>query len=151
MIEVADLKKINMLKSLDDKKLERMRDLASLETKRKGDFFFHGGSDAERIYGLLSGRVGLAVAKHPEHHTWLVEMEPSNSFGVSAAIFVPGKKYMYCAKALTDVKALSWRGEDLKDLFEEDPELGYHFILEIARMVKDRLTVVNIQFVDIYS
>ncbi|MFP4667674.1 MAG: cyclic nucleotide-binding domain-containing protein [Desulfobacterales bacterium] len=151
MIEIADLKKINMLKSLDDKKLELMSDTASLESRRKGSFFFHDGSEADRIYGLLSGRVGLAVAKHPEHHTWLVEIGPSNSFGISAAIFVPGAKYMYCAKALSGVKALSWKGDELRDLFEEDFELGYRIMSEMARMVKDRLTVVNIQFVDIYS
>ncbi|MFW5908787.1 MAG: cyclic nucleotide-binding domain-containing protein, partial [Desulfosalsimonas sp.] len=101
MIEIEDLQKINMFKPLDDSRLERMRDLASLESRRKGSFFFHGGSTADKIYALLSGRIGLAVAKHPEHHTWLVEMGPGNSFGVSAAIFVPDGTYMYCAKALT--------------------------------------------------
>ncbi|MFW6296972.1 MAG: cyclic nucleotide-binding domain-containing protein [Desulfosalsimonas sp.] len=151
MIEIEDLQKINMFKPLDDSRLERMRDLASLESRRKGSFFFHGGSTADKIYALLSGRIGLAVAKHPEHHTWLVEMGPGNSFGVSAAIFVPDGTYMYCAKALTDVKALSWRGEDLRTLFEEDPALGYRFMSEMARMVKERLTVVNIQYVDIYG
>ncbi len=100
MIEIADLKQINMLKSLD---------------------------------------------------IWVVEIGPSNTFGVSAAIFTPGRTHMTCARALTDVNALSWRGEELKNLFEEDFELGYRYMSELARIIKDRLRVKNIQFSDMYS
>lgn len=156
MIEISDLKKINILKPLDDKRLERLRDLASLESTPKGHFFFHAEDTADKIYSVLSGRVGLAVARHRQDegidpHTWVVEIGPSNSFGVSAAIFIADRRYMTCAKALTSVKALSWRGEELKNFFEEDFELGYRFMSELARVVKERLMVKNIQFTDIYS
>lgn len=151
MIDMADLRQVNMLKPLDDSRLERMRDLASLESVRKGYFFYHVDYPADKIYAILSGRVGLALAKHPDHHTWLVEIGASNAFGVSAAIFTPGRTHMTCAKALTDVKALCWQGEELQNLFEEDFELGYRFMSELARIIKDRLKIKNIQSMDIFS
>lgn len=151
MIETADLKQINLLKSLDEKKLARMRDLASLESERKGHFFYNVEDPAEKIYAILTGRVGLAVAKHEGHYTWVVELGPSSNFGVSAAIFTPGRTHMTCAKALTDVKALSWRGEELRRLFEKDHELGYRFMSELSRIIKDRLKIKNIQCMDIYG
>ncbi len=151
MIEMEDLKQVNMFKVLDDKKLENMQDLASMESVRKGHFFYHVDYPADKIYAILSGRVGLALAKHPDHHTWLVEIGPSNTFGVSAAIFTPGRSHMTCAKALTDVKALSWQSEELQNLFEQDFELGYRFMSELARIIKDRLKVKNIQAMDIFT
>ncbi|MFP4650151.1 MAG: cyclic nucleotide-binding domain-containing protein [Desulfobacterales bacterium] len=151
MIEISDLKNINMLQPLDEKRLERMRDIASLESQRKGHFFYHVVDTADKVYAVLSGRVGLAIAKRPYQHTWVVEVGPSNTFGVSAAIFTPGRTHMTCAKALTDVKVLSWRSDDLQHLFEEDFELGYRYMSELARIIKDRLQVKNIQSTDIYS
>jgi CRP-like cAMP-binding protein len=151
MIEMADLRLVNMLKPLDDSRLERMRDLASLESVRKGHFFYHVDYPADKIYAILSGRVGLALAKHPDHHTWLVEIGASNTFGVSAAIFTPGRTHMTCAKALTDVKAICWQSEELQNLFEQDFELGYRFMSELARIIKDRLKIKNIQSMDIFS
>ena len=57
---------------------------------------------------------------------------------------------MTCAKALSEVKALSWKSNDLKSLFGQDFEIGYRVMSELARAIKDRLKVKNIQYLDIY-
>lgn len=155
MIEMEDLKRINLLKPLDDEKLKRLQNVTSLESVRKGDFFYHSEDPADKLYAILSGRVGLAVAKSAKgkqshQHTWVVELGPANCFGVSAAIFTPERTHMTCAKALSEVKALSWKSNDLQSLLEQNFEMGYWFMSELARAIKDRLKVKNIQYLDIY-
>lgn len=156
MIEIEDLKKINLLKPLDDEKLKRLQELTSLESVRKGEFLYHFEDPADKLYAILSGRVGLAVAKNAKdklshEHTWVLELGPGNAFGVSAAIFTPERTHVTCAKALSDIKVLSWKSHELQNLFEQDFELGYRFISELSRTIKDRLKVKNIQYLDIYK
>ena len=55
------------------------------------------------------------------------------------------------AKALIDTKLFTWKGEDLEMLFRQDYEMGFLLMKRIAKIVKTRLQIRNVQFLDIYS
>jgi hypothetical protein len=61
------------------------------------------------------------------------------------------KSYTTSAKALTDTKLFTWKTEDLETLFSQDYETGFLFMKGIAKIVKTRLQIRNIQFLDIYK
>jgi len=54
----------------------------------------------------------------------------------------------YC-KAMTDTKIFFWKAADLEKLFGQDHELGLLFMKRIAKIIKTRLLIRNIQFLDI--
>ena len=55
------------------------------------------------------------------------------------------------AKAITDVKLYKWEATDLETLFNQDFEMGFLFMKVIAKIIKTRPQIRNVQFLDIYE
>jgi CRP-like cAMP-binding protein len=72
-------------------------------------------------------------------------------FGFSALVDTEKKNYTTYAKALTDVKLYKWEAPDLEALFNQDFEMGFLFMKRIAKIIKTRLQIRNVQFLDIYK
>ena len=72
------------------------------------------------------------------------------TFGLSALVDTEEKKYTSSAKAMTDTKVFFWKATDLESLFNQDCELGLLFMRRIAKIVKTRLQIRNVQLIDIY-
>jgi CRP-like cAMP-binding protein len=71
--------------------------------------------------------------------------------GFSALVDTEDKSYTTSARVLTDTRLYAWKAEDLEALFSQDYEMGFLFIKRIAKIVKARLQIRNIQFLDIYK
>ena len=150
MLEIEDLKSIIMLSDLNDSMLEKMFKLTKKTNYSSGEYIFKEGDYSEYFYAVLIGKVGLELQKNTDTLVMMNTITQGYAFGFSALVDTEQKKYISCAKALTDVNLLKWSVEDLRKLFHKDYEMGYLLMKRIAKIAKKRLQVRNAQFLEMY-
>jgi len=151
MFSIDDLKSINMLSYLNDSMLENLATITSINEYRAGDYIFNEGDDAKSLYAVIDGKVGLEIEKNSSTRILIDNITKGMMLGFSALVDTEEKSYTTSAKALTDTKLFTWKAEDLEILFSQDYEMGFLFMKRIAKIVKTRLQIRNIQFLDIYK
>lgn len=151
MFSIDDLKSINMLSYLSDSMLENLATITSINEYRAGDYIFNEGDDAKSLYSVIDGKVGLDIEKNSSTRILIDNITNGMMLGFSALVDTEEKSYTTSAKALTDTKLFTWKAEDLETLFSQDYEMGFLFMKGIAKIVKKRLQIRNVQFLDIYK
>jgi len=151
MVNYIDLKSIIMLNYFKDSMLDKLSNITNIEEYRSGDYIFNEGEDAKNLYALIEGKVRLEIDKKYTTRISINDITQSMVFGFSALVDTEKKAYTTYAKAITDVKLYKWEVTDLETLFNQDFEMGFLFMKEIAKIIKTRLQIRNIQFLDIYK
>jgi CRP/FNR family cyclic AMP-dependent transcriptional regulator len=151
MVNYNDLKSIIMLNYLKDSMLDKLSSITNIEEYRSGDYIFNEGEDAKNLYALIEGKVRLEIDKKYTARISINDITQNNIFGFSALVDNEEKTYTTYAKAITAVKLYKWEATDLETLFNQDFEMGFLFMKEIAKITKKRLQIRNIQFLDIYK
>ena len=151
MVNYNDLKSIIMLKYLKDSMLDKLSSITSIEEYRSGDYIFNEGEDAENLYAVIEGRVRLEIDKKYTTRISINDIIQGMIFGFSALVDTEKKNYTTYAKAITDVKLYKWEATDLETLFNQDFEMGFMFMKVIAKIIKTRPQIGNVQFLNIYE
>ena len=150
MINFNKLKSIVTLNHLKDSMLDELSSITSIVEYRSGDYIFNEAEDAKNLYAVIEGKVRLEIDKKHTTRISINDIVQGMVFGFSALIDTEKKNYTTYAKALTDVKLYKWEAQDLETLFAQDFEMGFLFMKEIAKIIKTRLQIRNVQFLDIY-
>ncbi len=151
MIDLDGLKPIIILNYLKDSMLDKLLSITSIEEYRVGDYIFNEGDEAKNLYAVIEGKVGLEIEKNSSKRILIDDIIQGMTFGFSALVDTEEKNYTSSAKALTDVKLYNWKAADLEALFSQDFEMGFLFMKRIAKIIKTRLQIRNIQLLDIYK
>ncbi len=150
MIEVNDLKSVILVSYLKDSMLQKIAEITLITKIDAGNYIFREGEDAKQLYSIIDGKVGLEIEKNSSTRILVDTLPQGRTFGLSALVDTEEKKYTSSAKAMTDTKVYFWKATDLESLFNQDCELGLLFMKRIAKIVKTRLQIRNVQFIDIY-
>ena len=150
MIEAKDLKPVILFGYLKDFMLQKIAEITLITKIDSGNYFFREGEDAKHLYAIIDGKVGLEIEKNSSTRILVDTLSQGRTFGFSALVDTEEKKYTSSAKAITDVKVFFWKATDLEAIFNQDCELALLFMRRIAKIIKARLQVRNIQFLDIY-
>ena len=151
MANINELKSIVMLNNLKVSMLEKLSTITSMKTYKANDYIFNEGDDVENFYAVIEGSVRLEIDKKYITRISINDIVQGMAFGFSALVDTEKKNYTTYAKARTDVKLYKWKATDLEVLFNQDFEMGFLFMKEIAKIIKARLKNRNIQFLDIYK
>ena len=151
MVNYNDLKSIIMLNYLKDSMLDKLSSITSIEEYRSGYYIFNEGEDAKNLYALIEGKVRLEIDTKYSTRIFINDITQSMIFGFSALVETEKKNYTTYAKAITDVKLYKWEATDLETLFNQDFEMGFLFMKVIAKIIKTRPQIRNVQFLDIYE
>ena len=151
MIDLNGLKSIIQLSYLNDSMLENLVKITNINEYRAGDYIFNEGDDAESLYAVIDGKVGLEMEKNSSTRILIDNITQGMMLGFSALVDTEEKSYTTSARVLTDTKLFAWKAEDLETLFSQDYKMGFLFIKRIAKIVKTRLQIRNVQFLDIYK
>jgi CRP/FNR family cyclic AMP-dependent transcriptional regulator len=151
MRDPNDLKSIAILRELTDLQLEKIAQIALIKEFGAGDYIFREGDEAKHLYAVIDGKVGLEIEKDSSTRVVIDTVNRGETLGFSAMVEMEERKYTTHAKAITRTRLFAWRAADLEKLFHEDCGLGLTFMKGIARIVKTRLQVRNVQFLDIYK
>jgi CRP-like cAMP-binding protein len=138
VVSVSVLRRLGFLDELTSDELNKVADIADEATLRSGQRVFSEGMHARDIYVLLEGAVEIRMRRDSRTEAFTVAtIEPGEIFGWSALI----EPFSLTASAEVTEKSrvMSIHGGALRDLFEENPRVGYLFMKEINRIVGSRL------------
>jgi len=151
MFDLNDLRCIVLLNQLNDHMLEKMLKITAMKEYDAGRHIFKEGEYAEFLYAVFDGKVGLEVEKSVNKPIHISTIVRGFTFGFSALVDTEEKKYTTSAKSLTNAKIFMWEGSDLERLFYQDYEMGFLFMKRLAKLIKSRLQIKNIQSLNIYK
>jgi CRP-like cAMP-binding protein len=150
MIEVNDLKSVLLLSYLEDSMLKKIAAITLITKIDAGNYFFREGEHAQHLYSIIDGKVGLEIEKNSSTRVLVDTITQGRTFGFSALVDTEERKYTSSAKAMTNARVFFWKATDLETLFNQDSKLGLMFMRRIAKIIKTRLQIRNVQFLDIY-
>ncbi len=139
MVQSDILKSFSFFEELSDVMLERVAAVAELKHYEEGAFLNKRKKAADYFYLILEGEISLEVESLTSDTVRLETIASGGAIGFSSLIEMEAKRYISDAKALTPVKILRFRSDDLTLLFYQDFELGYLFMKKIALIAKRRL------------
>jgi CRP/FNR family transcriptional regulator, cyclic AMP receptor protein len=150
MPDVNGLKTIKLLSYLNNSMLLNLLEITHIIEYKAGDYIFKEGDDAESLYAVINGKVGLEIEKDSSTRILIDNITQGMMLGFSALVDTEEKKYTTFARVLTDTKLFVWKAQDMEALFFQNYEMGFLFMKRIAKIVKTRLQIRNVQFLDIY-
>ena len=109
---------------------------------------FREGDDYSVFYLLGKGMVALEL-EVPGLVLRVQTLYAGDVFDWSALLPHAGKHFQ--ARALDDVTALAFEGDQLLASFRADPQFGLVFMLRLMGVVSERLRNTRLQLVDMYS
>jgi CRP/FNR family transcriptional regulator, cyclic AMP receptor protein len=139
MVSPEILKPLSFFEELSDAMIARLASIAELKAYQEGDFLNKRRKEASYFYIILEGEISLQMESLTGKTVRLETIAPGGAIGFSSLIETRSKRYLSDAKALTPVKILRFRADELTLLFYQDFELGYLFMKKIALVAKRRL------------
>jgi len=131
--------------------LEEIAMLSNEVTKTEGEWLFRENEEANRLYLVLDGAVALTlfVSLNGEQQ----HLATSHSLGKNEIVgwssIVTPHQYKLGARAVKDSHLLEIDAPPLRQLLDDNPEYGYHFLRQVAEVVSERFMLVNIQIMSL--
>ena len=113
--------------------LQRLLQSSGERRKRRGEFYFHQGDQANEVYVLTSGEVKLVRADPDGRNVILRIVAPLEPFG-ERAVF-DGTTRLSAAQALDDSRALVWDAPTILQVTISHPAVS----MNAVRLMEDRL------------
>jgi CRP-like cAMP-binding protein len=151
MSNLNGLKSINQLNYFNDSILKNLVRITDIVEYKAGDYIFKEGDDAGTLYAVIDGKVGLEIEKNSSTRILIDNITQGMMLGFSALVDTEEKNYTTSARVLADTKLFAWKAQELEALFFQNYEMGFLFMKRIAKIVKTRLQIRNLQFLDIYK
>jgi CRP-like cAMP-binding protein len=119
----------------------------------EGEWIFHENEEATRLYLVLDGAVALTLFVYlngEQQH-----LSTSHSLGKNEIVgwssIVPPHQYKVGARAVKESRLLVIDAVPLRQLLDDNPEYGYHFLRQIAEVISERFMLVNIQIMSLMA
>ncbi len=145
-----ELLKIPWFRDLKIKHLEMLASITSLHHFKAGDILFREGDKEDFVYIVLGGRVALEMLVLPRGKVRLYTAEALEVFGWSGVTPVTHQRTAG-ATAVTDAYLAAVDSSKLRDLCEEDHDLGYVVMRRLANIAAGRLQVTRLQMLDMFG
>ena len=133
--------------------LEEIAMLSSEVLTEKDEWLFHENEDATRLFLVLEGAVALTLFVYlngEQQH-----LASSHSLGKNEIVgwssIVPPHQYKIGARTVKESRLLEIDALPLRQLLDDNPEYGYHFLRQIAEVVSERFLLVNIQILSLMA
>ena len=114
-----------------------------------GEFVFQEGEEANTFYLIREGRVALEVVFPGRGAVTIETLEGGELLGWSWLI--PPYRWRFDARAVKMTRAIALDGKCLRGKCEEDHELGYKLVKEVASSLGQRLDATRLRLLDIYG
>jgi CRP-like cAMP-binding protein len=129
--------------------VDRIVDHARVVTYPEGTTLFSDGAPAQSFHLVIDGRVAIELHS-PGRGTQVIDtVEPCETVGWSW--LVPPYRWVFNARAVTDVTAVTVDAQALRGLAEEDPAFGYALLQKVAAVMLDRMQAARLRLADMYG
>ena len=137
MVGIQDLQKIHVLRELPEDMLGKIGSIATLHLYSADTALFKQHERLEYFYMVLSGSVRLELVASKDITITLGVVQPGYTFGIST--FIPNSKSGSTAICAEPCELIRLSGPKMTQLFEQEPELGYQFMLRVVRVFRSVL------------
>ena len=153
MVSTELLRRYSLFAGQNNYMLEEIAMLSSKITKTKGDWLFHEDEEATKLYLVLEGAVALTLYVYLNGSGQ--HLSSSHSIGKGEIIgwssIVSPHQYKVGAMAVKTSHLLEIDAPPLRQLLDDNPEYGYHFLRQIAEVVSERYMLMNIQILSLMT
>ncbi|MGB9780687.1 Crp/Fnr family transcriptional regulator [Caldanaerobacter sp.] len=132
--ELEYLRKIPYFSELEDEKLEKLHNIATLKPVKKGCIIFTEGQKGEAIYFVKTGKIKISKISSVGKEYTIKIMEEGDVFGEST-LFIGGE-YPATAEAIEDSEILELKNKDIEDLILKDTQIALSIIKILAKRLK---------------
>ncbi|MDD3806442.1 MAG: cyclic nucleotide-binding domain-containing protein [Candidatus Marinimicrobia bacterium] len=144
------LRNVHIFKNLTNKEIKKILSLVYTRKYKKGDYIFKQGHPGNGMYIILNGTIQIIQEKREEniHQEELLATLHSGDFLGELSLLDEAPRSA-SALCLEQTEALGFFRGDLMDLLNRDPLLGSKIVLNVARVLAERLRITNQQLADL--
>lgn len=128
---------LSIFRGFTPQECDQMRPLFIALQEPEGSTIFEQGSPAEYLYLLIEGEVHVRFKPDDAPVITVAKVRPEGVVGWSAALGSP--LYTSSAVCMADSRMLMVRGEDLRLLCDNNPEVGAQLLERLAAVIAQRL------------
>lgn len=145
MISLDFLREVDIFNNLNENQLSLLREGCKEKEYGNGELLFKDGVEANQIWIMQKGKVDLRFdlpGRATSEVTTFYSEWSGNTFGWSC--FVPPYKYLlsaYCSSK--DCKVLQLNKKYILALFEEDSQMGYIVMSNLAHVIRTRFQMMR--------
>lgn len=145
------LRGLSLFEGLDDKRLAKIASCFTPLNIPADTDLLSEGEDADQLYILLEGRVSLSVSipGRAPCETTVSTLSRGQVVGWSALL--PGNLWKASAHSLKPCRLIRVPGNVIRDLCEQDHEIGYFLMKNALVAVGQRLADCRLQLLDIFG
>ena len=137
------------LEDLDPKWLKPIAECASHVSYEAGQMIYREEDDADQFLLILKGRVAIEIFVPGRGPLTIQTVGPGDVLGWSW-LFPPHKR-RFDAKVIEPTGGVALDGRCLREMAEEDHDLGYELLKRFAQVAVERLQAASRQLLDIYG
>jgi CRP-like cAMP-binding protein len=126
-----------------------MAAFAVARTYEPDEMILREGKAADAFFLILGGLVAIELLLPDRGVLRLQTVGAGEVIGWSW--LVPPYRWEFDARAVSRTSAVLLDGRKLRDLFESDHSLGFHFVRDLLTVVAERLKAARLQLLDIYG
>ena len=145
-----ELQKIPWFKEIKPEHLEKITDISHLRHVRAGEILFREGDREDFLYIVIEGRVALDIFIPHRGKVRIYTAEPWDLFGWSSVTPTIHQRTAG-AVAVVDGLIVGIDSAKLRQLCEDDHDLGYVVMRRLANLVASRLLVTRLQLIDMFA
>lgn len=136
----------HLLSDLEPQHVARLLPIAHDAIFNRDETIFREGAQSENLYLIVAGSVALEsmVNGRPVR---VQTLHAGDAIGWSA--FFESSRTHFQARAMTQVSCIAFRGDELREVCDHDPALGYAFVKQLLGLVTERLDVLRSQLTDL--
>ncbi len=127
----------DFLRGLDQQHLMRLASGVRPFSMTPGGYLARQDGPAETFYLIQSGRVEILSRKEDSDRVVVETVGPGEVVGWSWLL--PPHRWQFDCRAVDQVQGLAFDAEWLRELCEQDHELGYHLLKHLLAVVARRL------------
>lgn len=134
---------------LDAGSVQQPAGCARNEHLKAGEYLFREGGSAEHFYVIIHGRIALELytANSGPH-----VLDTSGEGEVLDWPWpVPPHRWFFGARAVEPTTVVSLESACLRRKCDDDPRLGYEFVLRVAQVMSHRLQATRVRLLDLYG
>ena len=143
------LERSDMFRDLISEHVDALEKICACETYESGVFVCRQNTYSEKLYVIEEGLVAIILEPGPLSQRQLQAVSNFQTFGWEALI--PPHLRTDSAKTIEKTTLLSFKGQELIDLFKKDPQMGCIVYQNVARVVASRLQSAFMQLLGVCS
>lgn len=134
---IWNLRQLHLFAGLGARDFRALSGILREAAYRRGQYLFHMGDRADRLYFLQKGVVKISVLSRSGKERILEVFRPGDTFG--ELFLMSGARRIYTAQAVTAVRVYTATGEAFRALIRTRPDLSHNFIRHLVQQQRQAI------------